>query len=205
MHLGSGASICCVQNGKSLDTSMGLTPLAGLPGATRSGDVDPTTILHYIRTSHASVDTAEEVLNKKSGWKALTGTTSFGDIAKRSDDETKLAFDLFVDRILNFVGAYYLKLGGQVDALVFAGGIGEKSAELRDTVASKCQCLGFKFDPAKNQRLEGEGPVRALCDVRSRSADGKHAKNVLVCETDEQLEMSLQCMQDGELYENGDL
>lgn len=189
MHLGSGASICCVQNGKSLDTSMGLTPLAGLPGATRSGDIDPTTILHYIRISHASVDTAEEVLNKQSGWKALTGTTSFGDVAKRSNDETKLAFDLFVDRILNFVGAYYLKLGGQVDALVFAGGIGEKSAELREAVSNQCQCLGFVFDKDRNQRPEGKAPVKALCNMERQGGEGDRKKRVLVCETDEQFEI----------------
>jgi acetate kinase len=85
---------------------MSLTPLAGLPGATRSGSIDPAAMLRMIKQSNLSIDDAESLLNKKSGWKALAGTTSFGDIVGSKDADKKLAFDLFVDRILDFVGAY---------------------------------------------------------------------------------------------------
>jgi acetate kinase len=207
LHLGSGASICAIKNGKSLDTSMGLTPLTGLPGATRSGIVDPSLIFHYTnragRMSHDKnqavnihVTLAEEILNKKSGWKAITGTTDFGEIVenmktnadkvgagKASEDEAKwkLAYDLFVDRICDFIGAYYLKLGGEVNAVVFSGGIGEKSVELRQTVVEKMTCLGFVLHDSNNAGVdEQDGGV---IDI-GQSNDGHR---VLVCRTDEQV------------------
>ena len=122
---------------------MGLTPLAGLPGATRSGSVDPSLIFHFTHTAgkpsrsstkNLHITEAEEILNKKSGWNAIAGTTDFGVItskAEQGDKACQLAFDLFVDKILNFVGGYYVKMGGKLDALVFAGGIGEKGSQLR--------------------------------------------------------------------------
>ena len=167
MHLGSGASVCAIKNGKSLDTSMGLTPLTGLPGATRSGGVDPSLIFHYTnkagRMSHdrsqavnIHVTLAEEILNKKSGWKAITGTTDFGKISKGEREVDRLAFDIFVDRIVGFVGEYFVKLGGQLDALVFAGGIGEKGVKLREEVVRRVGCLGFVIDGEKNGELGEE-------------------------------------------------
>ena len=186
LHLGSGASACAVQNGQSVDTSMGLTPLSGLPGASRSGDVDPSLIFHY--TSDASkmspsstkelhIALAEEILNKKSGWKALSGTANFGEIIEDDASENcQLAFDIFVDRVVGFIGSYFVKLGGKVDALVFAGGIGEKSAPLRKKVVEKCQCLGFAIDEEMNTSL-------GKCRVAS-VGEGSRART-LVCRTDE--------------------
>ncbi|MCJ1244505.1 hypothetical protein MMC30_001703 [Trapelia coarctata] len=193
LHLGSGASACAVKNGKSLDTSMGLTPLAGLPGATRSGSVDPSLIFHFTHdagrpspssTKEMHISTAEEILNKKSGWKALTGTTDFGRISSSSSPECKLAFDIFIDRILGFVGSYYVKLQGQVDALVFAGGIGEKGASLRSAIVAKCKCLGFEIDEERNGRKVED----VVADI-GREGTGR----VLVCRTDEQFEMARGC------------
>ncbi|KAG6816891.1 hypothetical protein H0H87_002012 [Tephrocybe sp. NHM501043] len=213
LHLGSGASACAIHHGQSLDTSMGLTPLSGLPGATRSGTVDPSLIFHYTNTAgrithdpSAKVDLhvteAEEILNKQSGWKAITGTTDFGRVVRGArvrvqgkpeeagesegeEDSCTLAFDLFVDRILDFVGAYHLKLGAAVDALVFSGGIGEKSKELREVVCARVRCLGYaKVDPAKNAEL-GEGVV---VDIGVEGeGKGEREKRVLVCRTDEQV------------------
>jgi len=110
---------------------MGLTPVSGLPGATRSGSIDPTLIFHYTRSaakiSHdenlvtpVGTTEAEYILNKKSGWQALAGTSNFGEIIQKkgSDEGARLAYDLFVDRILDMVGAYWLKLGGKVEAIV---------------------------------------------------------------------------------------
>ena len=194
LHLGSGASACCIKNGHSFDTTMGLTPLSGLPGATRSGNVDPSLVFHYtheagkmssLSTSHLHITTAEEILNKKSGWKALTGTTDFGEIvsrAEKGDDAAKLAFDIFVDRILSFVGSYYVKLHGEVDALVFAGGIGENSPAIRQAVVEAVECLGFSLGQGKNNNPGNEG----VTGISSNSSKHK----VLVCQTDEQLQMA---------------
>lgn len=196
LHLGAGASACCIQNGKSLDTSMSLTPLAGLPGATRSGSIDPSAILHLMNESHdTTVHDAEMILNKKSGWKSLTGTTSFGDIVDSDEPNKKLAFDIFVDRIMDFVGAYYLKLGGQVDALVFSGGIGERSSQLRATVANKCACLGFNLDDGRNRSKDQDEISKVVQSI------GGGSRQILVCQTDEQYEMAYQCMQDEKLYQ----
>jgi len=201
LHLGSGASACAIKRGKSWDTSMGLTPLAGLPGATRSGSVDPSLVFHYASdvgklspssTKELHISRAEEILNKEAGWKALTGTTNFGTIAASADTPMKLAFDLFVDRICGFVGSYYVSLRGEVDAIVFAGGIGEKSDRLRRAVVEQLGCLGFALDEGANEnRVDGV--------VRDISAPGQKHK-VLVCATDEQLEMARQCSEDDEFW-----
>jgi acetate kinase len=195
LHLGAGASACCIKNGKSLDTSMGLTPLAGLPGATRSGSIDPTAILHLMNESReTSVHDAEMILNKRSGWKSLTGTTSFGDIVDSIEPNKKLAFDIFVDRILDFVGAYFLKLSGQVDALVFSGDIGERCPQLRSVVANKCSCLGFVLNESKNRATDERETSKKVRSI------GGVLKQILVCQTDEQYEIAYQCMQDEKLY-----
>jgi acetate kinase len=201
LHLGSGASACAIKGGQSWDTSMGLTPLAGLPGATRSGSVDPSLVFHYASdvgklspssTKELHISRAEEILNKESGWKSLTGTTNFGDIASSEDPTHKLAFDLVVDRICGFIGSYYVSLRGQVDALVFAGGIGEKSDRLRAAVVDQCGCLGFEIDEEKNGgSLEGTVAEIGMEGARHR---------VLVCKTDEQFEMARACAEDEELW-----
>jgi acetate kinase len=191
LHLGSGASACCIKDGKSLDTTMGLTPLAGLPGATRSGSIDPSLMFHYTHSagkpSHSSsekmhITQAEEILNKQSGWKSLTGTTDFGKISSSDRYEDKLAFNIFVDRILNYVAPYFTKLDGEVDALVFAGGIGEKGDKLRQAVVQGVKCLGFAIDDKKN----GAAVEDVVTDI---SAEGARYKT-LVVQTDEQLEMA---------------
>lgn len=202
---------------------MGLTPLNGLPGATRSGAIDPSLIFHYTnkagRISHdrsqaveVHVTLAEEILNKRSGWKSLTGTTEFGDIVmhmkeveeRRSrgeeipedEEKWKLAFELFRDRILNYVGSYYLKLQGKVDALVFSGGIGERSIELREGVVNRMKCLGFEMDQGRNGNVDEVSGV--VIQVGDGDADGR--KKVLVCRTDEQLEMARECALDKEFW-----
>ncbi|GAB1311231.1 putative acetate kinase [Madurella fahalii] len=210
LHLGSGASACAIKAGKSWDTSMGLTPLAGLPGATRSGSVDPSLVFHYASdvgklspasTKDLHISRAEDILNKEAGWKALTGTTDFGAIADASSwadhPARELAFRLFTDRVCAFVGAYYVALRGAVDALVFAGGIGEKSAALRRAVVDQVGCLGFALDEEVNSEDGGgaklEGTVR---DVGKRGVRPR----VLVCQTDEQFEMARACAADEEFW-----
>ncbi|KAL5119351.1 hypothetical protein ACEQ8H_002838 [Pleosporales sp. CAS-2024a] len=191
LHLGSGASACCIKNGESHDTSMGLTPLAGLPGATRSGSIDPSLMFHFTHNAgkpsrqsseKLHITQAEEILNKKSGWRSLTGTTDFGKISASDRREDQLAFNIFVDRISNYVAPYFTKLDGQVDALVFAGGIGEKGNKLRAAVVNSVRCLGFELDEAKNGKVADDTVV----DI---SKDGARYKT-LVVQTDEQLEMA---------------
>ncbi|KAI6099620.1 Acetokinase family-domain-containing protein [Pisolithus sp. B1] len=218
LHIGSGASACAIRGGKSIDTSMGLTPLSGLPGATRAGDIDPSLIFHY--TSQASLDVenggrilshkgdaarevhisdAERILNTEMGWKALAGTTDFGEIVRKAfprsvsekpdDNEHALAFNLLLDRILHFVGAYHLVLQGHVHALVFAGGVGEHSVELRSKVGEAVSCLGFAaVDERENEGVEEKKGV--VVDIGNT---GQCGKRVLVCRTDEQGEMAGEC------------
>ncbi|RPD61068.1 acetate and butyrate kinase [Lentinus tigrinus ALCF2SS1-7] len=222
MHLGSGASMCAIKEGKSLDTTMGLTPVSGLPGATRSGAIDPSLIFHYTnragRISHkpslavdVHVTTAEDILNKRAGWNALTGTTDFGEIVKHmkevdarkakgeeikeEEGKWRLAFDMFLDRILGYLGGYYVKLGGKVDALVFAAGIGERSIELREAVVAHAACIGFELDPELNAKVDSNEDV--VIDI-GKSNDGHR---VLVCRTDEQLEMAKECALDPRFWQ----
>lgn len=201
LHLGSGASACCIKNGKSLDTSMGLTPLAGLPGATRSGSIDPSLMFHF--THHAGkpsrsssekmhITQAEEILNKNSGWKSLTGTTDFGKISSSDCREDQLAFNIFVDRITNYTAPYFTKLDGKVDALVFAGGIGEKGDRLREAVVKGVKCLGFELDDAKN----GKQVEDMVTDISKEGARYK----TLVVQTDEQLEMARDVLEDRDRF-----
>ena len=146
-------------------------------------------------TRDLHISRAEEILNKEAGWKALAGTTDFGVIAanRRTQPGTHgLAFDLFADRVLGFVGSYYVTLGGRVDALVFAGGIGEKSADFRAEVVGRLACLGFALDDGKNGRKVEETVV----DVTGDEARHK----TLVCLTDEQFEMARACAENEELW-----
>ncbi|ETN36396.1 acetate kinase [Cyphellophora europaea CBS 101466] len=194
LHLGSGASACAIKNGQSIDTTMGLTPVSGLPGGTRSGDIDPSLVFHYTSdvgklspssTTDLHISKAEEILNKQSGWKALTGTSDFAEIAKADAPDThKLALDIFVDRIVGYIGSYYVKLGGEVDALVFAGGIGEKSSYLRQLVISKVSCLGFAIEQEQNQNAKDSEIVSRI---------GSSASSLtLVVQTDEDWQMAYQ-------------
>ena len=186
LHLGSGASGCAIKQGKSVNTTMSLTPLDGLPGSSRSGSVDPSLVFHYAAnvgklapssTSDLHISRAEEILNKESGWKAMTGTADFGEIGKRDTKEKQLAFDLMVDRIAQYVGSYYVSLQGKCDALVFAGGMGEKAVELRQAVVDQVRCLGF----ADLGDAKVDGTVTEI-------STGSGIK-VLVCKTDEAHQM----------------
>ena len=154
--------------------------------ATNVGKLSPSS------TKSLHISRAEEILNKECGWKSLTGTTNFGEIASSDDPKMKLAFDILVDRISHYVGAYYVSLGGKVDALVFAGGIGEKSDLLRRRVTENAACLGFEVDSG----LNGKEIQDVVQDVGAKNA--RH--RTLVCQTDEQLEMARDCAVDGKLF-----
>lgn len=157
-HLGSGASLAAVKDGKSVDTSMGLTPTGGIPMATRTGDLDPGVLLYLMRAKKMDADSLEKLLNHDAGLKALSGGTSdmrqLQLAAGQGDHNAKLAMDVFCLSIRKFVAAYAAVLNG-LDMLIFAGGIGEHSAQVRKGVCEGLGFLGIAIDSKKNEASEG--------------------------------------------------
>jgi len=133
LHLGNGASICAIENGISIDTSMGFTPLEGLIMGSRSGDIDPAIIFYMQRELGLSVDEVDSMLNKKSGLLGICGNNDVRAIIETNDEKSKLALDMMIRRIKKYIGSY-MALLGRVDAIVFTGGIGENSSYIRDRV-----------------------------------------------------------------------
>jgi acetate kinase len=176
-HLGNGSSLCALRDGRSVDTSMGLTPTGGIPMATRSGDLDPGVLLYMMRTEHVGADRLETLLNRESGLAGFTGGE--GDmqaLEKRSaagDQDAELAIDAFATGVRKYVGAYAALLGG-IDLLVFAGGIGEHSAEVRRRVCMGLEFMGLKADdPAGKVRVlhtEEERQIARHCRTLLRQA-----------------------------------
>ncbi len=170
-HLGNGCSMAAVKNGKVIDTTMGLTPLEGLMMGTRSGDIDAAAVLRMVElgSTAGEVDT---ILNKKSGLYAIAGINS-GDMrdvvasAGAGNERAALALKMFARRIIKYIGSYYVLLGG-CDALVFTGGIGEHSNDLRATIAESLACLGIRIDSAKNKANNGEKEIVSTADSSSK-------------------------------------
>ncbi|ANZ64463.1 acetate kinase [Secundilactobacillus paracollinoides] len=182
MHLGSGASITAVQNGKPFDTSMGLTPVTGMLMGTRSGDVDPSLIPYLMK--RLGFRTPEEVLlklNQASGLLGVSGVSSdMRDLhaAAGDNERARLALDMFVNQAVKLVGAYYTEIGG-ADALVFAGGIGEKDEVIRAAIIERLGVLSIKMDATLNQ-------AGATGDLGTTDS----AARVLLIPTDEELAMA---------------
>jgi acetate kinase len=153
-HLGSGASLAAVKDGRSVDTSMGLTPTGGIVMATRTGDLDPGVLLYLNRAKHMNADALEQLLNHQAGLIALSGGTSdmrkLQEAADRGDADAKLAIEMFCLSIRKTVAAYAAVLGG-LDMLVFAGGIGEHSVQVRGEVCSGLAFLGVATDDEANR------------------------------------------------------
>jgi acetate kinase len=151
-HLGNGASLAALRDGKSVDTSMGLTPTGGIPMSTRTGDLDPGVLLYIRRTEGLSGDELEDLLNHQSGLKALGGSNDMRELQKGAaagDAKAALAIDVFCTAIAKTIAAYAVSLGG-LEMLVFAGGIGEHSAPVRADVCGRLGLLGVAFDPERN-------------------------------------------------------
>ncbi len=157
-HLGSGASLAAVKDGKSVDTSMGLTPTGGIPMATRTGDLDPGVLLYLNRARHMDADALEKLLNHDAGLAALSGGTSdmrkLQLAAEQGDHNAELAIEVFCLAIRKFVAGYAAVLGG-LDMLIFAGGIGEHSARVRSGVCEGLRFMGISIDVKKNEASEG--------------------------------------------------
>jgi acetate kinase len=175
-HLGSGASLVALRNGKSIDTSMGMTPVGGIPMATRSGDFDPGVVLFLMRTEQLSADQLESLLNHDSGLGALSGGESdmrlIEQCVARGDPRARLAIEVFSHAVRKMIGAYAAELGG-LDLLVFTGGIGEHSSAVRDWICDDLDFLGVTSgDPnlcGKVRVLESEEELqiaRIVCRLR---------------------------------------
>lgn len=164
LHLGNGASLCAVRNGRSVDTSMGFTPLEGLVMGTRCGDLDPAIVTFLMQSENMSPQELDRLLNKESGLKGITETNDMRDIAKRAEEgdrSAQLAIGVFVHRIRRYLGAYLAELadvnnGKGPDAVVFTAGIGENSALIRSRVLKGLTSLGIETDESLNENPDGD-------------------------------------------------
>ena len=157
-HIGSGASLCAVKNGKSYDTTMGLTPLDGLMMGTRSGSIDASILEYVEKESGYNTNTITNALNKKSGFVGISGYSDSRDVeksAEKGDAKAKLAIDMFNSRVANYIADYYIELGGKVDAIVFSAGMGENAIDFREDIVNRLKPLGLKIDSKVNKETAG--------------------------------------------------
>ena len=154
-HLGSGASVCALRDGLSVDTSMGLTPLEGLVMGSHSGDTDPGLLLYLMRTQGMTAEQLDDLLNHDSGLKGLAGKSDVRDLeqaARTGDVRAELALEIFAYRVRKYLGAYAAALGG-LDAVAFTGGIGEHSADIRGRICRGLDFLGLWLDDDRNMAV----------------------------------------------------
>jgi len=191
LHLGNGASAAAVRGGKSIDTSMGMTPLEGLIMGTRCGDIDPAIIFYLKRKTGLARDEVESILNQDSGLKGICGVNDMRQIeelAQSGNSQAQLAIEMVCYRIKKYIGAYYAVLG-RLDALVFTAGIGEKSPLIRAGACRGLSHLGIEIDPEKNNRKS-----KKAFEIQTRGGTVR----VLVIPTNEELEIAeqtLMCIQ----------
>jgi acetate kinase len=183
IHLGNGSSIAAIENGKSVDTTMGLTPLEGIVMGTRCGDIDPGIIFYLSRTLHKSLDEIETMLNKSSGLKGLSGTNDMRDLLSqkaKGDFRSEIAFHIYTYRIKKYIGAYAAAMG-KLDGIIFTGGIGENSSEIREGVCKNLGILGIELDQDKNNSHSSQ---------ERRIESGNSKVPILVIPTNEELQIA---------------
>lgn len=189
-HLGNGASVCAIEYGRSIETSMGMTPMEGLVMGTRSGDIDPGILTYLQEKENWNQKQIEDFLNQKSGLSGLSGLgNDMRDIvqqASEGNEDARTAIQVFTHRLTKYIGAYAAVMGG-VDVLVFTGGIGENSVEIRNRVCQGMEFLGIMTDEDKNKsvKLSVENDVVNISDENSRV-------KILAIKTDEQLAIALE-------------
>ncbi|MTE24538.1 acetate/propionate family kinase [Microbacterium sp. ZXX196] len=187
-HLGNGASVTAIDGGRSVETSMGFTPLEGLVMGTRSGDLDPAVLLHLQRRAGLDVDGVDQLLNSRSGLVGLAGVGDMRDLLSRADagdEDARLAFDVYVHRLRGYAGAYIAQLGG-VDVISFTAGVGENVARVRAAALATLGAFGVRVDPAKNATVP-RGEITRISPDDQPTA-------VLVVPTDEELEIARQTL-----------
>ena len=179
-HLGNGASMAAVQGGVAVDTSMGMTPLAGLVMGTRTGDIDPGVVFHLARNANMSIDEIDNLMNKKSGVKGLSGVNDFRELHQMIEDgdqDAWSAYNIYIHQLRRYLGSYMVALG-RVDCLVFTAGVGENAHFVREDALAGLEMYGIKVDPERN-KLPNDGP-------RLISTDDSAVK-VFVIPTNEEL------------------
>ncbi len=184
LHLGNGGSACAVRDGKSVNTSMGLTPLQGLVMGTRSGDIDPTIVM-YLANQGLSLEEIDQSLNKNAGLKGMTGDSDLRDVERRAQEKDPIAqqaLAVYALRAKHYIGAYIAQLG-EIDALVFTAGVGENSSEMREQITAGLEHLGIELDYQKNS--ERSKLEREISTSTSRV-------KILVIPTNEELEIAIQ-------------
>ncbi|MFT3660896.1 MAG: acetate kinase [Gordonia sp. (in: high G+C Gram-positive bacteria)] len=187
MHLGNGASMSAVREGRPIDTSMGMTPLEGLVMGTRTGDIDPGIAFQLARVAGMSIDEIDHLYNKRSGLKGLCGDNDFRSVLERVDDGDEaatLAYKVYLHRLRHYLGAYMIELG-PVDAIVFTAGVGENAARVRADALAHLQTYGIEIDPELNAVRSPE-PRR----ISTRSS----RIEVLVVPTNEELAIARQAV-----------
>lgn len=180
LHLGNGASASAVENGHPIDTSMGLTPLAGLVMGTRSGDIDPGIIFHLVRQGGMTIDEIDNLLNRQSGVKGLSGVNDFRELRQMIENEDEnawLAYNVYINQLRRYIGSYMVALG-RVDAITFTAGVGENDKFVRRDALDTMENFGVEIDPERNA-LPNDGP-------RIISTESSRVK-VLVVPTNEEL------------------
>jgi acetate kinase len=185
LHLGNGGSACAVKDGKSINTSMGLTPLQGLVMGTRSGDIDPAIVMYLSRVAGLSLDEIDQSLNKNAGLAGLTGDSDLRDVERRAQEHDPIAqeaLSIYALRVKHYIGAYLAQLG-EIQAIVFTAGVGENSVEMREQICSGLEHLGIELDYELNSVRSKQSRVISTRESRIR---------VLVIPTNEELEIALQ-------------
>ncbi len=181
-HLGNGASVCAVDHGRSVDTSMGFTPAEGLLMGTRCGDLDPAILVHLMRTEALDAEALDQLINKQSGLKGLSGISNdmreVEKAAENGDHRAMLALKTFSYRVRKYLGAYMAAMGG-LDAIAFTGGIGQGSAGVRSLACQGLEPMGVRINEDKNRQARGFDEV---CDISTEDSTVK----ILVVPTDEQ-------------------
>ncbi|WP_372682997.1 acetate kinase [Desulfosarcina sp.] len=186
-HLGSGASICAIEKGVSVDTSMGMTPLGGLIMGTRGGNLDPGVVMYIAERKGMTLEEVNAVLQKESGLKGICGMNDLRDIHAAAGDgnaRAQLALDMFVYRCRQYIGAYFFQLG-RVDALVFTAGVGENDAVIREACCRGMATAGLTLDPQKNRYPDRHGG--------EITAAGSRIKGYVI-PTNEELEIARQTL-----------
>lgn len=185
LHLGNGASACAIRGGKAIDTSMGLTPLAGLVMGSRTGDIDPAVVFHLHRAAGMSIDEIDHLLNRQSGMLGLTGASDMRDVEQSAEDgdhDAQLGLEIYCRRIRGYVGQYYAQLG-HLDAIVFTAGVGENSDIVRMQSLVGLEELGIVIDPELNAGRK---------KVATKISAAESRIEVWVVPTNEEREIALQ-------------
>ncbi len=184
-HVGSGASIACIKDGKCYDTTMGLTPLDGLMMGTRCGAIDPSIIKYVMQESGKSIDEITDDLNKKSGFLGVCGEADCRDVEKLASEDNELAelaLTMYADRIAKYIANYYIELQGKVDQIVFTAGVLENGSTMRKLVIDRLSPLGITLNEEMNDKIAG------FKDIHEGIVSGPTSKiNVMVLPTNEEI------------------